>query len=469
MWLIIAKKEILHARRDKLFLTLAAITWMLLIVAGLGGYERYRHAQQQQAAADSLFRHEWEQQEANPHSAAHFGTWLFKPFTFLTLYDNGLNNFTGLSYRVEAHKQHEVNYSTVQDTDSQLRFGELTMALVFQLLVPLLIILLAYGSISREREQNTLRLVGVQGGSSAALLWGKIAGNYAIVLLLLSPALLFITAGAWFFREPALLTRSLAFSGIYLVYFFLITAITVLVSAWSRSSAASLLTSLGAWVLCCILLPRMTANWADQAAPLPSRHAFNRQIQQGYSKGIGNDGSVLERWNRYQQQVLKQYKVDSVTQLPVNFDGLAMQYGEDYNSKVYGLVAAQTDSLIRRQQTWLETASWANPFMAIQQVSMGLTGTDYFHHLSFHYQAREYRDAFIRVLNLELANNGGPYLSYKYQVGPAYFKKTQPFHWQLPTAGSAIRWHARAWAALAGWLLVIVLLIPVTAKKLAYS
>lgn len=468
MWLIIAKKEILHARRDKLFLTLAAITWLLLIVAGLGGYERYRHAQQQQAAADNLFRHEWEQQEANPHSAAHFGTWLFKPFTFLTLYDNGLNNFTGLSYRVEAHKQHEVNYSTVQDTDSQLRFGELTMALVFQLLVPLLIILLAYGSISRERENNTLRLLRVQGGNTAALLWGKIAGNYAIVLLLLSPALLFIMAGAWIFQEPALLTRSLAFSGVYLLYFFLITALTLLVSAWSSSSAASLLTSLGAWVLCSILLPRMAANWADQAAPLPSRHAFNRKIQEGYSKGLGNDGALMERWNRYQQQVLKQYKVDSVTQLPVNFDGLAMQYGEDYNSKVYQQVAAQTDSLIRRQQALLATASWANPFMAVQQVSMGLTGTDYFHHLSFHYQAREYRDQFIRVLNLELANNGGPYLSYNYKVGPDYFKKTMPFHWQLPAAGSAIRWHARAWASLAAWLLLTLLLIPFTAKKLAY-
>lgn len=468
MWLIIAKKEIMHARRIKLFLLLAAITWLLFVVAGLGGYERYRHARQQQVTADSLFRHEWEEQEANPHSAAHFGTWLFKPFTFLTLYDNGLNNFTGVSYRVEAHKQHEVNYSTVQDTDSQLRFGELSAALVFQLLAPLLIILLAYGSISRERENNTLRLLRVQGGNMAALLWGKIAGNYAIVLLILLPALLFITVGPWLFHAPALLTRSLAFSGAYLVYFFLITALTVLVSAWSKSSAGSLLASLGAWVLCCILLPRMVANWADQAAPLPSRHDFNRQIQEGYSKGLGNDGAVMERWNRYQQQVLKQYKVDSVTQLPVNFDGLAMQYGEDYNSKVYQQVAAQTDSLIRRQQALLETASLANPFMAIQQVSMGLTGTDYFHHLSFHQQAREYRDQFIRVLNLELANNGGPYLSYDYKVGPAYFKNTRNFHWKVPTAGSSIRWHARAWASLAAWLLLTLLLIPITAKKLVY-
>ena len=468
MWLTIAKKEIRQARRDKLFLTLATITWLLLIVAGIGGYERYRHARQQQLVADSLFRHEWTQQETNPHSAAHFGTWLFKPFTFLTLYDNGLNNFTGISYRVEAHRQHEVNYSTVQDTDSQLRFGELSAALVFQLLAPLLIIILAHGSVSRERENNTLRLLLVQGGSPAALLWGKIAGNYTIILLLLLPALLFIPAGAWLFHEPALFMRSLAFSSAYLTYFFIITVLTVLISAWSKSTAGSLLLSLGAWILCCILLPRMSTSWADQSAPLPSRHAFNRKIQEGYSKGLGNDGAVMERLQRYQQQVLQQYKADSVTKLPVNFDGLAMQYGEDYTTKVYQQVAMQTDSLIRRQQTLLETAALANPFIAIQQLSMGLTGTDYFHHLSFHHQARQYRDQFIRVLNLELANNGGPYLSYNYKVGPAYFKKTLPFHWQMPTAGRAIRWHLRAWASLAGWLLAALLLIPFTTKKLAY-
>lgn len=466
MWHIIAQKEILQARRDKRFLTLAIITWVLLIVAGIGGYERYQLTRQQQLAADSLFRHEWEEQEANPHSAAHFGTWLFKPFTFLTLYDNGLHHFTGISYRVEAHHQHEVNYSTVQDTDSQLRFGELSVALVFQLLVPLLILLLAHGSISRERENNTLRLVQVQGGNSAALLWGKIGGNYILLLVLLLPAFLFLLAGPWLFAQPALWVRSFAFAGAYGLYFFIITALTVLVSAWCRHSTGSLLIGLGAWVFSSILLPRMVTNWADQAAPLPSRHAFNRQIQEGYSKGLGNDGPVMERRKRYQQQVLQQYGVDSVTQLPLNFDGLMMQYGEDYTAQVYGQVAAQTDSLIRQQQTWLETAALGNPFLAIQQVSMGLTGTDYFHHLGFHQQARHYRDVFIRQLNLELAKNGGAYGSYDYKVGPDYFKRTMPFHWQLPAAGQAIRWHALTWISLLGWTGALLLLIPLTAKKM---
>lgn len=468
MWLTVAKKEILQARRNHLFTTLTVITWLLLIVAGIGGYERYCHARMQQQEADAMLRQEWEQQETNPHAAAHFGTWLFKPFTFLSLYDNGLNNFTGSSYRVEAHRQHEINYSTVQDTDSQLRFGELSPALVFQLLVPLLIIILAYGSVSNEKEHNTLRLASVQGGSMTALLWGKILGNYFIIALIVSPALLVITLGAWLFREPALLSRSLAFCGAYLLYFFIIMALTVLVSAWSKHSSGALLTTLGAWMLCCIVLPRVVANWADKAAPLPSRYIFNRKVQDGYRKGLGNDGDVMERNKRYEQQVLSKYKVDSLTKLPVNFDGLAMQYGEEYYAKVYQIAAAETDSLIRRQQTLLEMAALVNPFLALQQVSMGISGTDYFHHLEFHQQAGRYRNQFIRMLNMELAGNGGPYLSYSYKVGPAYFKKSKPFNWRLPSTGNAIRWHALSWASLAGWLLVSLVLVHLTAKNMTY-
>lgn len=466
MWFIIAKKEIRLARRNHLFIVLTIITWLLLAVAGLGGYERYKHTRLQQQTAGNTLRHEWEQQEKNPHSAAHFGTWLFKPFTFLSLYDNGLNNFTGTSYRVEAHKQHEVNFSTVQDTDSQLRFGELSPALVFQLLVPLLIIILAHGSVSSERENNTLRLVTVQGGKTVGLLWGKILGNYFIILLIVLPALLIILFGAWVFKEPMLFTRSLAFCSAYLLYFFIITAFTVLISAWCKRSAASLFVNLGAWIICCILLPRITTWWADEAAPLPSRYAFNRKVQEGYNKGLGNDGGFRDRAKRYEQQVLAQYKVDAISKLPVVFSGLAMQYGEDYHSMVYQKIAAETDSVIRRQQNLLEAAALFNPFLAIQQVSMGVSGTDYFHHLDFHQQARQYRDEFIRMLNVELARNGGASNSYDYKVGAAYFKKSIPFHWQLPTAANALSWHALSWLSLAGWVLIIMLLMPVTAKKM---
>ena len=99
---------------------------------------------------------------------------------------------------------------------------------------------------------------------------------------------------------------------------------------------------------------------------------------------------------------------------------------------------------------------------------MGLTGTDYFHHLSFHQQAREYRDEFIRALNLELAKNGGPHLTYDYKVGPDWFKQTKPFHWQMPSTSHAFGWHTRAWTSIGIWLLAAFMLIPVTAKKMVY-
>src|SRR5687768_17314220 len=122
--LTVAVKEYIVPYRDKVVVLLAVITWLLLAVGTYTGLQRQQQTAQQRERAADMFRHEWEEQEANPHSAAHFGTYLFKPATFLGVYDYGLNRYLGVSYRVEAHVQHEVNQAEAQTMDSQLRFGE---------------------------------------------------------------------------------------------------------------------------------------------------------------------------------------------------------------------------------------------------------------------------------------------------------------------------------------------------------
>lgn len=468
MWFIIAKKEIQNALKTKMFYIVTAIIWLLLTVASIGGYKNYKTAQTSRAQASQLFRQQWEEQKANPHSAAHFGTYLFKPLTYLSLFDLGLSNYTGTTYRVEAHQQHDVNAADVQQSDVHMRFGELSVALIFQLLIPLIIIFMAFSSITTEREEQTLKMLYIQGIKPVNLLWGKIAGHYILILGITLPAFMLMMLSLQFnLSDEASFLRLLFFVLSYCLYFFIVVVLVNSVSAIAKSSGSSLLINLGIWVCFCIFLPRFVTGIADQAYQLPSRFEFDKSVSIGFSKGIDGDINSTERRAAYMKEILAQYKVDTVTKLPVNFDGLSLQYSEEYNNKVYKKYAQNLESTLIKQQQLIDVSSFLNPFMAIQQISTGLAGTDIYHHIHFHHQAMEYRNQFIRTLNLDMAYSGSEYLTYDYTVGPDFFKKMKDFEYLLPNINRAFHQHIIAWISLVFWFLLMLFFINFISKRIA--
>lgn len=460
MWLTVARKEIKTMSRDKTVYAVTTLLWLLVGTAALVGYGKYTAYRTESEQARNTFRSEWVEQQTNPHSAAHFGTYIFKPATSMDLYDNGLGNYLGTTYRVEAHYQHPMSWSPAEDTGGELRFGELTVARIFQLLVPLFIILLGFASISREKEQNTLRLLLSQGVSPAQFLWGKIAGIYFSLLMILLPVLLLLSIGVGVSPpSDGLWERFFLWAGSYLIFFLIITAWVCLVSALSRRSAFSLLICLAGWVLLGVVLPRAAIDLANRRYTLPSRHELNEKMDEGFSEGLEGDLSRDERQKAYEKKILAQYGADSVQNLPLNFDGLAMQMGEDYQSKVFKRYSTEIERAIVQQQSFYEMAGFVNPFVAIQQLSMSLAGTDYSHHVHFIRQAQHYRDEFMRVLNLDMAYGGSKYLTYDYEVGPDFFKKMRDFDYPMPNVGWVMKEHQVAGAALLFCLLCSILLV----------
>lgn len=468
MWLTIAENEIRSALRDKIIVLLVVILWLLLLVAAFGGYKNYVASQTNRDEAAQLFRQEWEEQEANPHSAAHFGTYLFKPFTFLGLYDTGLNNYTGVSYRVEAHKQHEVNYSTAQERDAYFRFGELTVALVFQVLVPLLVIFLCFSSVVKEKETNTLKMLLSQGLKPCELVWGKVLGNYLIVLAVTMPVLIGMLIGLSLNTSgDNLLPRLLAFIATYLIYFFIITGLVVSISALSKSSGASLLSNLGVWILFCILIPKISAGITDSAYKLPSRYEFNSNVLKGYTSGLKGDKGMYDRYKDYEKAMLAKYKVDSTSQLPFNLTGLAMQAGEDYNTKVYKIYTSEVEVKIKKQQLLQDLFGFIDPLIAVRQLSMGYSGTDFLHHLDFHSKAQQYRNEFIRKLNMQLAYHKPNIEKGAYKEGSSFFKSLKDFSYQLPSLTWVFKSHLFSLSALFFWLFLVVLIIKPVSKRIS--
>ncbi len=127
-----------------------------------------------------------------------------------------------MSVRLEAHKQNDALFSTAQDSSSLIRFGELTLAFVLQILMPLLIIFLCFNAFTQEREDQTLPLMLGQGISIQQLAWGKILGFSGVVACLVVPVLLILSVlvatqtsvtftGAWLARTALVMVSYLSY------------------------------------------------------------------------------------------------------------------------------------------------------------------------------------------------------------------------------------------------------------------
>ena len=125
---------------------------------------------------------------SNPHSAAHFGTYAFKPNSFLNSLDEGINSVTGVVLRLEGHKQNEVAFSEASQSLVISKFGKLKPSLIFQFIIPLFLIFLSFNTYTSEVTSGRLKLLIIQGNSLHQIVFAKIFS-----LLSLATILLFLT------------------------------------------------------------------------------------------------------------------------------------------------------------------------------------------------------------------------------------------------------------------------------------
>ncbi|GAB3639921.1 DUF3526 domain-containing protein [Spirosoma arcticum] len=449
---IIARNEFTQALRDRRFVMAGGVVLLLLFVAIWTGFRNYQSLADKRERANRTARAGWlGQPEKNPHSAAHYGTFAFRPKSDLSFLDFGLDTYTGASIYLEGHRQNDARFSAAEDATVLIRFGEMTVAFVLQLLIPLLIIFLCFSTFTREREENTLKLLVSQGASMANLYWGKVLGYSRIVGLVVGPALL-LAAGLLFAQTGFQATidtvlRLTLFAVIYALYFFLFVAGSVFVSARSASSRGSLLTLLGVWIVACVILPKATANLGESLFSVPSNYAFNRQIHEDEEKGIDGHNPSNARAKELEKKILAQYGVDSVSKLPVNFDGIVMQEGEKYTSRVYQKHFGALQNQFQRQNSLATVAGFVNPFLAVRDLSMGLSGSDYAHYLDFKGKAEQYRFELVERLNnhMKTFSKTG---DWEKTVSRDFWAKTPDFAYQLPSVGWALRRHVGSILAL---------------------
>jgi ABC-2 type transport system permease protein len=471
MILTIARKEMIEMFRDGRFRVAGAIVFTLLAGALLLGWQHYREVAAQHSAAQKATREQWlGQGKKNPHSAAHYGVYAFKPKVPLSLVDHGTDPYTGVAVWLEAHKMNEFKFRPAQDATAVQRFGELTGATVLQLLIPLLIVLLTFQAFSGERESGTLRQLFSLGVKPADLAAGKALGTAAALGLLLVPAAA-IGAGALALSSSngelgASWARVALMALSYLLYFGTFTAISLAISAWAPSSRAALIALLGFWMLNGLIAPRAASDLAKGLHPTPSAFEFAQRMEVALKSGIDGHDPQDARDQRLLQQLLDKYKVTSVEALPVNFTAIRMQEGENHGNEVYDVLYGELWDTFDKQASIHRTAGVLAPGLALRSLSMGFAGTDFSQHAHFAKAAEEYRRMIQREMNGDLAksptNGSGPYLA-----GEDLWRKVPDFAYTAPDAAWVVSRQASGFAVLLGWFLVSVLLAIWSARRIA--
>ncbi len=465
---LLTKKELQEILRSGQLRIAGLIVLVLTVIAILVSAGYYQSVQQQHEQASNNERNVWESQDdKNPHSAAHYGTYAFKPKYPLSLIDQGVDKFVGISIFLEAHKRNEAQYMAAADQTGLARFGELTPDFILLFIIPLLIILMGHDSFTRERERGTLKLIKSQGVSLRLVSIAKWLGVFIPITVL--TLFIFLLAGILLgtlgdFGELSW-SDLLIMMGVYLVYYAIFTCITLISSSLSRTSGISLVSLLGFWIIGCLAIPKAATNIAEQQHPYPTKQAFDEAIALDKSKGLDGHDPWSEAAKKLEEETLKAYKVSSLEELPFNYDGYRMQKGEEHEAEIYFKHYHKLKDVHNAQTGIYRKLTSFSPYLPVRFLSMSLAHTDYGTHWHFSDAAENYRIELQKALNDDFAENSA-YGNWAYKADKSLWADIPEFSYSPPELQDVIGQNTGNFAALAGWLIVAFAGLFISTKRL---
>lgn len=463
----LAQKELTELWREGRVKWFAVIISLLLVTTAVTSFRYSRQLKSDHAAGMKADRETWDNQgPKNPHGAAHYGFYLFKPVSPLSLFEPGVDRYMGSTLYLEAHIRNNEQYAAIGDESDLSRLGFLSPAFILQYLLPLLIIIAGFNIISKERENDNARLLLSQGASGRQLFFGKWLALFILVSLILVPGFLLGLALLLVQRAG---TYQYAATGamfiLYLLFYAIIINIILWISQASRQSGHALLYGIVFWMLSSVLAPRLSASLSGQLSPLLRHDEVMDRVRElarnqadAHSSGGTGDKHLID-------SLLKHYKVDTVTKLPVNLSGIRLDMGEQRDTRNYEILTAEQERRLARQQNIITTGSLFSPLIPAQQLSMALSNTDVYSHRHFADEGEQYRRKFVGIMNRYLAyESGAPNNGTNYQADEKLWKRVPAFSYQAPGFRILTRYIPSA-IILTGWLLITLTLLLISANR----
>lgn len=380
-------------------------------------------------------RDRWLNQNAkNPHSADHFGTWVFKPISPLATLDQGITPYAGRMVRIEAHVFNDAVFQASQDSNPQMRSGFSSVGGLIQLLLPLVMLILGFAAFSSDKERGTIRLALGNGASPRRWVMARLSAlafvsalSICIPLALLGViAILNGSAAGWHAGVRLLLwlVTNLVYANIFLL---LGMGISLISSSIRTALAAVLLV----WLLMCIAIPRVSGAAVENIAPTPSYQQTKAAIDRE-SKAF-NAAEVSARRERH---FLRQHGAENAEDLPVDLRGAMLHARDQHDYAVLDRHFGTFFEQMEQQDRVFGLAGLLSPKIAVEAASEAITGNDFANHVRFVWAAEHYRRLLSDTMNevlMETPQAAGQTI----KTGREVWEQVPPFDYQpVPVAQS---------------------------------
>ena len=433
MILKILKHELLRFQRKGSVKVLLISVLLLSVSSVVLSYRDYQLAVDQYNSNVVQARVNWENQaEKDPHDAAHDGTYVIKPIYPLSILDKGIRPYAGQVVHLGAHKRNQSTINESKDRSGMFRFGELTPDFVLIYVFPLLLIFLGYNAFTEEKERQTIRLLLVQGTTFQKLSIGKWLALLVQMLVLL---FFFILVAFLCYKllDNEVQVEWLEWGGlvlIYLLYFMVFISLIVMVSGRAKTSGSSLTILLAIWIFVTLIVPKVSTTLSSSLYPFPSLQTFVNDIIDDQKKGLNGHNFWNDAALEFKKEVLEEYGVSTVEELPVEYSGLLLAEGEKYESEVYTKHFDLLQEQYRKQRSVYRSCGIVSPMLPVRFVSMALTRTDYGFLWHFEDEAERYRVELNTALNMNIAENAKGIDEYKADTSLWSSIPTFNYQWQ---------------------------------------
>ncbi|MGB0897847.1 MAG: ABC transporter permease [Psychrobium sp.] len=393
----IAKDEWRYWLRSKLAISVLTVGLLLtlssVIVTAINTHQLAEARASLQHDAEHRFA---EQPDRHPHRMVHYGHYAFRTPSPLSMLDPGVDSYTGNSIFLEGHRQNSAMFADHRQGTALTSLGSLSPAFIVQVLAPLLLLLIGYSSISRERESKTLTFILSQGTSFFTVLQGKGLALLSVVGLIMLPMLASGVIAVSQGESVAIVSSFFAGYAVYLLIWVLL--ILVLSSVFSKNSD-SFTTLAFSWVLLCIVMPRIASSTAANTVPaagkLETDFAVLAELRQ---LGDGHN-SADPAFAKLKASLLAQYDVATIEELPVNFKGIVAGASEAKLTSVLNRFAEQRMANELAQTEVSRGFGWLSPMVAIRSFSMITANTGIEIHHRFMRETETLRFDFVQALN----------------------------------------------------------------------
>ncbi|MEM7417527.1 MAG: DUF3526 domain-containing protein [Gemmatimonadota bacterium] len=337
--------------------------------------------------------------QPDPGSAAYYGFRLvFDPPSALAFAAQGVRDDMPWKHRLRLLALEGQIYESDPGNPELRQAGRLDYSFLIGMLAPLLVILLLYDLVGRERRQNRYHLLAATGGNAETVLyWRAGLRSAALALALVCP---FVGAALWS-GAPGPDVLLLAAVAVCHISFW--AALTVGVTRRIDSAATSAAVLLGAWVVAALAVPVVAAAVAERQYPVP----------EGGEILLTQRETVNRAWDLPEEHTMVAFVASHPTWEEYAEVSETFEWKWYYAFQQVGdeSVSEESEALrrgIRERDRFMGLASWVSPPLLVERAFSGRAETDIAAYQRYEACARDYH-RYLREAHYPMIFGAEPY------------------------------------------------------------